>query len=129
MTSPELRAWLEQYRQAWETRDAGAAARLFADDAAYHETPFGTPARGKDGVRAYWSAATEHQRQVKFSYEVLSVTGDSCIAHWRAEYTRVPSGVQAWLDGVFVLEFETGGLCRTLREWWHRTEAPESPVV
>jgi hypothetical protein len=27
------------------------------------------------------------------------------------------------LDGVFVLEFSEDGLCRSLREWWHRDEA------
>ena len=125
MTSPQLHAWLEQYRQAWETRDADAAAALFTDAAAYYETPFGRPAQGKDGVRAYWGAATEHQRNVKFRHEVLAVTGDAGIARWWADYTRVPSGVKVRLDGVFLVEFDADGLCRSLREWWHRTEAPQ----
>src|SRR5262245_5027839 len=86
VTGSQLHAWLDRYRQAWETRDAEAAATLFTDDASYHETPFGEPARGKEGVRAYWRKVTEHQRDVGFSFEVLSVTANGGIARWRAEF-------------------------------------------
>ena len=124
MTATELQAWLESYRQAWETRDADAVAALFADDAAYHETPFGRPAEGKDGVRAYWVQATRHQKDVTFAFDILSVGGDTGIARWRAEFTRVPSEVRVRLDGVFLLEFDADGRCRCLREWWHKAESP-----
>lgn len=122
MTKSQLHAWLERYGQAWETRDADAAAALFAEAAAYYETPFGKPAQGKEGVRAYWCAATGHQSNVRFRHEILSATGDAGIARWWAEFTRVPSGAKVQLDGVFLLEFDAEGLCRTLREWWHRSE-------
>ena len=125
MTAPQLIAWLERYRRAWESRDPDAAAALFADTAAYYETPFGEPARGKDGVRAYWKSATGNQRDVRFSFEVLSVAGDTGIARWRAEFTRLSSGVRARLDGIFLLEFDASGTCRTLHEWWHRAESPQ----
>jgi SnoaL-like protein len=115
VTAPLLKEWLEKYRQAWESRDADLAAALFTDEATCHETPFGRPAKGKDGVRSYWSGATAHQRNVNF---------DAGIARWCAEFTRVPSGVRTRLDGVFLLEFDAAGSCRSLREWWHRTESP-----
>jgi uncharacterized protein (TIGR02246 family) len=123
MTVRELQAWLERYGDAWQARDADRAAALFTDDVAYYETPFGEPARGKDGVRAYWRAATQHQRDVRFSCEILSVAGDVGIARWWAEYARASSGARARLDGIFLLEFDADGRCRTLREWWHRTDA------
>lgn len=124
MTEERLHDWLERYGHAWETRDPDAAAALFADDAAYHETPFGTPARGKDGIVAYWRAATENQRDVRFSHEAVALTGDTGIARWWAEFTRTSSGARARLDGIFLLEFDADGSCRTLREWWHKTEVP-----
>ena len=127
MTSAELTTWLERYGQAWEARDPDAVAALFTDDAAYYETPFGKPAQGRDGVRAYWAAATRNQRQVKFSFEVSSVAGEVGIARWWAEYTREPTGLMARLDGIFLLEFDASGQCRTLREWWHRAETPKGP--
>jgi ketosteroid isomerase-like protein len=125
VTRPQLQVWLEKYGKAWETRDPDAVAALFTDGAAYYETPFGKPAQGRTGVHAYWRAATGHQRNVKFSFEVLSVHGDVGIARWWAEFTRVSTGVKTRLDGVFLLEFDADGFCRTLREWWHKTQVPE----
>lgn len=122
MTKSKLERWLEAYGHAWETRDPDAAASLFTHDALYYETPFGEPARGRDGVREYWARATKIHKDVRFSYEVLSVSDDRGIAWWSAEYTRTTTGVQATLDGILVLSFDENGLCRELREWWHRTE-------
>ena len=131
MSTHDLHAWLEWYRRAWETCDPDAAAALFSDDATYFETPFGPPACGKDGVRAYWAQATEHHRNVTFSHEIVSMIGQTGVARWQAEYTKANSGVRSRLDGIFLLEFDEAGLCRVLREWWHRTEMkptlPPSP--
>src|SRR5262245_51431638 len=118
----DLNVWLERYKKAWEERDPEAAASLFNDDVNYYETPFGPPARGKDGIRTYWSAATQHQKDIHFTYEIVSAGVNIGVARWSAEYTRVPSEVRARLDGVFVLEFDDIGRCESLREWWHRTE-------
>jgi hypothetical protein len=124
----DLKAWLEGYRQAWETRNPEAAAALFSEDAKYYETPFLAPARGQAGVRDYWANATRNQSDVAFSYEILSVSGDRCIARWWATFKRVSSGVTASLDGIFLLEFNDEGLCRDLREWWHRAETEPQDI-
>ena len=122
MTTAELEEWLEEYGRAWESRNSEAAAALFAEDSRYYETPFGEPAIGQDGVRTYWAAATAKQRDVHFGYEIFFVQGESGVVRWRAEYSRHPGGKGAKLDGVFLLRFNTKGLCRELREWWHKRE-------
>ena len=123
MNDTGLSAWLEAYRQAWESRDPYAAAALFSADAEYFETPFGTPARGPEGVRDYWANATRNQSDITFSYVIVCTSGDAAVARWEAAFTRVTSGVTARLDGVFLLRFDGEGLCRELREWWHIVEA------
>lgn len=122
MNQNELEAWLERYGQAWENRDPEAAAALFSEDARYYETPFIAPAQGRDGVREYWAHATRNQSDVTFSHDIVSVSGGLGIARWWATFRRVPSGVMVRLDGVFLLEFDDEGLCRELREWWHKVE-------
>ncbi len=129
MNEAELRTWLEGYRLAWEARDPEAAAALFSEDARYYETPFLGPARGRDGVRDYWVNATRNQSDVTFSYEIVFVSGDRGVVRWWARFRRVSSGVTASLDGVFLLEFNDEGLCRELREWWHRAENEGRPWI
>jgi ketosteroid isomerase-like protein len=116
--------WLQRYGAAWEGADPAAAAELFTEDCQYFETPFSPPACGREGVLHYWSAVPEGQTDVSFRFHLLAVQSSTVIAHWTASFTRRASGSRVALDGVFALEFDDRGLCRTLREWWHREESP-----
>jgi hypothetical protein len=118
----ELEAWLERYGLAWENRDPEAAAALFSEDVKYYETPFIAPAQGRDGVREYWSHATRNQSDIRFSHDIVSVSAGLGIARWWVEYRRLSSDVLVRLDGIFLLRFDDRGLCRELREWWHKSE-------
>jgi ketosteroid isomerase-like protein len=120
--------WLQRYGDAWEHAEPAAAAQLFTEDCQYFETPFSPPACGRDGVLRYWSAVPEGQADVSFRFRLLAVQVNTVIAHWSASFTRRASGSRVALDGMFVLEFDERGLCRTLREWWHREERP-SPAA
>lgn len=123
LTRTDAEAWLARYGEAWTRGDPELAASLFSEDCRYYETPYAEPAVGRDGVRRYWQAVPDAQRDVNFAFTVLAVDSWRVIAHWNASFVRVPSGAQVALDGVFVLEFTDGATCRSLREWWHRSEA------
>lgn len=125
LTRADLAAWLDGYEEAWETLDADRAAALFTEDATYQDSPYSEPHQGRNGIHDYWSTVTSDQQDVDFSYEVLSVSGNTGIAHWHSELTQKSSGSQVVLDGIFVLEFSPDGLCRTLREWWHVKVEPQ----
>lgn len=126
LTRDQVTAWLEGYEEAWETRDADKVAALFTEDATYQEDPYAEPFQGREGIHEYWSTVTSDQQDVEFTYEVLSVSGDTGIAHWRSEFTQKSSGAAMVLDGIFVLEFSPDGVCRNLKEWWHiQVNAPE----
>lgn len=120
----EAEAWLARYGQAWTQADPELASSLFTEDCRYFETPYAQPAVGHAGVRRYWQAVPDAQRDVRFDFKVLAVDGGTVIAHWTAAFVRVATGAQVSLDGVFLLEFADGVHCRTLREWWHRDEGP-----
>lgn len=119
MTSRALEAWLDRYGSAWQSRDAAAAGRLFTVDANYHEMPFDAPKKGRSGIEEYWSKVTADQRDIQFSSQVISVTGNTGVAHWSAKFRLESNGAIIELDGVFVLEFAESGECVSLKEWWH----------
>jgi ketosteroid isomerase-like protein len=110
--------WLAAYGQAWQTRDADAAAALFTENATYQENPFEKPFNGRTGIHDYWSRVTADQRDVSFTSNVITTFDRSAVAHWSARFTSASSAATVNLDGVFVLEFDESGLCNTLREWW-----------
>ena len=119
LTVAAFESWLARYGAAWETRDASAAGALFTIDARYRETPFEEPKTGRAGIEEYWRGVTADQRDVKFESGLLSVRGATGIAHWSAKFRLASSGATVELDGIFVLEFDASGQCRSLREWWH----------
>jgi len=123
MTQELLKSWLDAYGRAWEIRDPEAAAALFTEEAIYQETPFVEPMRGRSAIAAYWSRATGSHTNVRFGYEVLTLAEDHGIAHWWCSFLRPPGTAFVKLDGIFVLEFDGVGRCKSLREWWHRQES------
>lgn len=114
-----LEQWLARYGAAWESKDAQAAARLFTADARYQETPFAEPFAGRDEIREYWSNVTAGQRDIDFESEVVAVDGAVGVAHWNVTFAAGEDDGRVELDGVFVLTFDSQGLCSELREWWH----------
>jgi uncharacterized protein (TIGR02246 family) len=119
MDADTLANWLDAYGHAWETKDPEAVTKLFTEDAAYHEKPFDEPSRGREGIAEYWSEIPETQDEIQFSYDILAVSENRCIAHWHSEFVRIRNGKRVELDGVFLLEYDDEGLCTRLREWWH----------
>jgi hypothetical protein len=79
--------------------------------------------RGRTAIATYWSYATRSHSDVHFGYEVLAGGENYGIAHWWCSFLRPPGTAFIKLDGIFVLEFDGEGRCKSLREWWHRQES------
>src|SRR6185295_9895301 len=105
MDAMDFDHWLKAYQQAWQGRDAAAAAALFSADAEYYWTPLDPPALGPAGVAAAWEGAVSQQRDITFRYEVLAVTATTGIAKWRADFTRLPTQGKVRIEGVLTAEF------------------------
>jgi nuclear transport factor 2 (NTF2) superfamily protein len=119
LTIEKLQTWLGGYGTAWETRSAKKAGKLFSADATYRETPYDAPFAGRKAIQDYWSGVTKDQKDIKFTSEALSASGNTGIAHWHAEFVQLSNGAKVTLDGIFVMEFAEDGLCKTFQEWWH----------
>ena len=123
ITFEQFERWLIGYGKAWESGNPHLAVELFTDDARYFETPFDEPMIGRQTIYRYWSdGAGQAQRDVKFTYRILSLDQNVGMAHWEATFVRIPSDQQVELNGVLLAEFDEGGKCSVFREWWHRRE-------
>ena len=124
LTIVKVESWLKGYEEAWEKLDADKAALLFTEDATYREEPYKDPFQGREDIHKYWTTVTADQKDVNFTFEVLSVTGNTSTAHWHSEFIQSSSGSTIILDGIFFLEFSQEGLCQSLKEWWHFKAIP-----
>jgi hypothetical protein len=117
-----FRYWLDAYGKAWESRNVEAAAALYADDGTYQVTPFLEPMRGRKAIFKYWSEVARTEKNVRFGYEILVSNAEINIARWSASFVIVPQGLQARLDGIFLISLDEQGRCKSLREWWHKQQ-------
>lgn len=121
----DVESWVEGYRQAWETRDPGAAAALFTEDGSYRSYIVEDPHLGREGVAAYWSEVTETQSEVQVKMGRPFVDGSRvAVEFWT---TMLSEGNPVTLPGCLLLEFDDSGLCRSLREYWHFVEGRSEP--
>jgi SnoaL-like protein len=113
----ELADWIEGYRRAWEDRDPEAAAALFTEDASYRSSPFLEPNLGREGVLAYWAAATSSQEDVEVVMGQPLVDDNLAAVEW---WTRMRNGgEEITLTGCLLLRFAPDGRCENLREYWN----------
>lgn len=117
-----LKSWLDAYGKAWESRDAQAAAALYAENGTYRVTPFVEPMRGRKAIFEYWSNVARTEENVKFGYEILVASRELNIARWSASFVIAPQGLKTKLDGIFVISLDEQGRCTSLREWWHKQQ-------
>jgi len=118
--------WLDAYRKAWVNLDADAAAALFTKDATYAEQPYQAAFAGPEGVRDYWKRVTATQGDVEIKYGTPITVGNRTAVEWWTTLTN--GGTPITLAGAFILTFDSDGLCRTLREYWHFTEGTKQPL-
>lgn len=123
METSVFHGWLRAYGYAWETHDCAAIGLLFAQDALYYIKPFDEPLCGRSAIVQYWEGIARKQINVHFQADVLSITGNTLLAHWTTTFDRVRSGRTIQLDGILLAEVNPAGECVLFKEWWHRQES------
>jgi uncharacterized protein (TIGR02246 family) len=135
----DIDTFMQGYKRAWESSDEHLLASLFAEDGVYRNTPFAQQ-QGREAIKAYWQR-TKLQSDIHLDYEVLQRAPQGGVAHWRTTYQVTSEELfRLWaastgtnllarkegdplprlvLDGMALVEFDTAGLCRELRLWWH----------
>jgi hypothetical protein len=68
-----MTAWLTALGDAWERRNADAAAALFAPGATFQPSPFGELLRGRSRITAHWAEVLSGQQAIRFRGEILGV--------------------------------------------------------
>jgi uncharacterized protein (TIGR02246 family) len=121
VTREQIADWVEDYRQAWETKDPDAAAALFTENGSYRDNIFEEPHLGREGVAGYWAEVTAAQSDPTVRMGVPFIDGDRvAVEFWT---TMLVVGEELTLPGCLLLRFDDEGLCSDLREYW--MTAPE----
>jgi uncharacterized protein (TIGR02246 family) len=127
LTRAFVSRWTTAYLEAWRTKDAAAAVRLFAPDALYEAVPGDESQtyRGRDAIGRYWRDVTSGQSDIGHRQGTPVVTGDrAAVEMWvtlRAPAAHPDGDHWITLIETNVLTFGTVGserLCTRNSEYW-----------
>ena len=122
LTYEHFQRWMETYGRASAENDPRSSANIFARNAAYYETPFAEPIIGREALYEYWNKGAQTLKDKESTFEIFSVKDNLGIARWQSKFTVITSGKRLALDCLFIVEYDTDGLCQIFREWWHIQE-------
>jgi hypothetical protein len=120
-------AWLTAFGDAWEHAAADEMAGLFVLGATYQPAPFGELLRGREHVRAHWTAVFDGIEKVQFKAQVLGVGDTYGVAHFRVAFTRPGAPAATLRDGMLLAALDARGRCTSLREWSHELTEGAGP--
>src|SRR3989338_9712626 len=96
-------SWFQELGNAWVQKNPDAVLSLLADKFLYYETPFTKPFTTKKEILLLWQEVPNSQKNISFSFDLLSINNNTGIAHWKASFTRLKSNKKAHLDGIFLV--------------------------
>jgi len=120
MDRPGFEDWLRRYFAAWVSNDPVEVSALFTEDAIYWVGPFREPWVGWDQIVDRWTSG--HQEEVRATFDVIAVDGDTGVAHWNVTAKTAGHGGQTEWDGVLTIAFALDGRCHEHREWFSQRE-------
>ncbi|MGO4691456.1 nuclear transport factor 2 family protein [Glaciibacter sp. 2TAF33] len=112
-------AWIDAYREAWESNDPDDIRALFTADATYRTEPFAAPWSGHDEIVRGWLAAADQPGDTTFDWTTLAETDDVAIVEGT---TRYRDG--RFYSNLWVIRLTPGGLAREFTEWWMDQSTP-----
>ena len=125
MDKMQIEAWVESLLSSWQVEDievgAHRAAACFSEAVAYQEMPFAETLHGQAEVRQYWLEMLSSQKDVSYSYDIVTWQDSKLVLNWRVNYREAESSEAVRLNGLSVGLFNETGLCYDWREWWHKS--------
>ena len=110
--------WINKMGQAWMDKSPEVIPELFAESFKYYETPFSNPLTSKNQLIELWQEVPDSQKDISFNFEIIFESDYRYVAHWQASFVRIPSGKKAFLDGIFLVNLNSEGLCTLFKQWW-----------
>ena len=118
MNKLQFQKWLNKLGAAWINRDPNAASNLFAQKVTYYEYPFEKPYKNRQAVKKLWDDVPVSQKAVTFKHDIITITKDTGIAHFTAEFTRKENNKRVLLDGIFLVRLNEDIQCAFFKWWW-----------
>lgn len=109
-----VRAWVEDYVQAWNSNDPAVIGGLFTEDAAYYTEPHAQPWRGRDEIVRQWLNRKDEPGETRFRWHPLTASPELAVVQGTTVYRNPPRTY----SNLWVIRLDPEGRCTEFTEWW-----------
>jgi len=109
--------WMTGFMEGWKNRDVEGVMKTISKDCKYYESVFSDSCSDLNEIRKLWEVVPVNQKDIDYSYEILSENNNFCIINFKVERTILPSEVKQKIDGIFQVSLDKDGLCNYFKQW------------
>jgi ketosteroid isomerase-like protein len=109
----EIGDWLDNFRDAWISKDIDRVIDLFADEVDYFETPSRELADKKE-IREEWQSVRK-QEDISLNCDLFCSEGNKHTVKWSLSYVK--DGKQTDLKGIYLIELNDEGKCTSFWQY------------
>ncbi len=109
-----VRAWIDGYVRAWNSKDPADIGALFTEDAAYFTEPYSEPWRGREEIVRRWLDRKDEPGDTEFRWHPLTVNPEVAVVQGTTTYRDPPRTY----SNLWVIRLDAEGHCTEFTEWW-----------
>lgn len=114
----DYNAFIKSFMDSWKNLEGVKTCELMAKDLiGYYETPIDPPLTRNEDVKKLWEIVPLNQKDITYTYDILSENEEHCLFHFTMTRTMVPSGLIQNIDGVCEIKLNDENLLTFFKQW------------
>lgn len=109
--------WTKDFMESWKELDWKRTLETLSNDVKYYENPIDEPCKNFDEVIALWNVVADNQKNISYTYKIISYDEDVCIINWQMTRTMTKTNQKQEIDGIFQISINDDGKCTYFKQW------------
>lgn len=105
------------FMESWKNLEGAKTCELFADTLEYFENPIDPPVTTKQGTLPLWEVVPQNQKDISYTYDILSKDKNQCVVHFTMTRTMVKTNTVQNIDGVFIIKLDKHNKLTYFKQW------------
>ena len=110
-------SWTKEFMDSWKELDWNRTLNTLDKNVEYYENPIDKPCNTFDEVVNLWNIVAENQKEIDYTYEIVSYDQNICIINWQMTRTMTANNVKQEIDGIFQISLNEEGKCTYFKQW------------
>lgn len=109
--------WTKDFMESWKELDWRRTLETLSHDVKYYENPIDEPCKNFDEVMDLWNVVADNQKDISYTYKIISYDEDVCIINWQMIRTMTKTNQKQQIDGIFQISLNDDGKCNLFKQW------------